>query len=173
MRRRVTPVHAFGLVLAASVAVLGTALFSQYVGGLQPCVLCIYQRVPYVLAIALCALALAVAVFGGGTKPSLTRSGLVICVALFIAGAGIAAYHVGVEQGWWMGTEACAGSDLNALTIEDLRQQLLQKPIARCDEVAWSAFGISMAGYNFIVSLLLAGGCVVLGRVVTGRSEPA
>lgn len=161
--RWLTPARALGAVLAASIIVLGTALLSQYAGGLQPCVLCHYQRIPYVAAIAGSGLTLA-ALAAGWSPPTVARGVLGLCAAVFLAGAGIAAYHVGVEQGWWLGTEACTGPDLNATTIEQLREQLLQAPVARCDEVAWSLFGISMAGYNFFTSLALSGGCLWLVR---------
>lgn len=156
--------RAVALVLGASVAVLGTALLSQYVGGLEPCVLCLYQRVPYAGVIAVSALALALSGVRGRAQPALMRVVLVLCAALFVAGAGIAAYHVGVEQGWWQGTEACTVPDLNAMSPAELREHLLAAPIVRCDEVAWSLFGISMAGYNFLASLTLAGGSLWLAR---------
>lgn len=160
----ITPVRAIGLVLAASVIVLGSALFSQYVGGLQPCVLCLYQRAPYVLTIVLSGSMLVLMAFGSRPQPALTRGVLAVCAVIFLAGAGIAAYHVGVEQGWWQGTASCSGPDLNTMTIDELREHLLQAPIVRCDEVAWSLFGISMAGYNVLASLALSGGCVWLQR---------
>jgi disulfide bond formation protein DsbB len=174
MPRWITPSRAIGLVFAASIAVLGTALLSQYVGGLEPCVLCLYQRVPYVLTIVLSGAALAFVSFMDNEIPAmLVRVALIVCAILFLIGAGIAAYHVGVEQGWWRGTEACSGADLNSLTAAELREQLLKAPIIRCDEIAWSAFGISMAGYNFIVSLLLAGASLWLVRARIWRVEPA
>jgi disulfide bond formation protein DsbB len=172
-RYRVTPVLAVSLMLIASIIALGTALLSQYVGGLQPCVLCLYQRAPYALIIVLSGLALALMAFGGDRpRPALTRGLLVVFAATFLTGAGVAAYHVGVEQKWWLGTQACSGPNLNTMTIEELRDHLLRVPIVRCDEVAWSMFGISMAGYNFIVSLVLAGGCLGLARALPNRSRP-
>ena len=136
-----TPARAVGLVLVASVIVLGSALLSQYVGGLQPCVLCLYQRVPYVLTIVLSGSALALVMFGGRPRWALTRWVLAVCAVIFLAGAGIAAFHVGVEQGWWTGTASCSSPDLNAMTVDELREHLLQAPIVRCDEVAWSLTG--------------------------------
>jgi disulfide bond formation protein DsbB len=164
---RITTVGAVGVVLAASILVLGTALLSQYVGGLQPCVLCLYQRAPYVITIVVSGLALGLAT--GWPRLVPTRGVLAVCAAVFLIGAGIAAYHVGVEQGWWIGTDACAGPDLQATTAAELREQLLRAPIVRCDDVAWSIFGISMAGYNFLVSLVLAGGCLWLARAQPHR----
>ena len=169
---QVTPARSVGLVLAASIAVLGAALLSQYVGGLRPCVLCLYQRVPYVLTIALSGLALA-AFLAGRPRTAVARPVLAACAAVFFIGAGIAAYHVGVEQGWWAGTASCTGPDLNAMTIDQLREHLLAAPIVRCDEVAWSLFGISMAGYNVLTSLALAGSCLWLARALTQRTTPA
>lgn len=165
----ITPARAVGLVLAASVVVLGSALLSQYVGGLQPCILCLYQRAPYVVTIVLSGSALALMAFSGRPQIALARGVLAVCAAVFIVGAGIAAYHVGVEQGWWLGTASCSGPDLNSMTIAELREHLLQAPIVRCDEVAWSLFGISMAAYNILTSLALSGACVWLAR---SREQP-
>ena len=73
-----------------------------------------------------------------------------------LVGAGIALFHVGVEQHWWQGTAECGSTLPPAATIDELRARLLAQPVVRCDEVAWSLFGISMAGYNVILSLLIA-----------------
>lgn len=143
-----------GVVMLASIAVLGTALVSQFWGGLQPCDLCIYQRWPYVATIVLGAAGL----FLAGIPAR--RIVLILCGAVFLVGGAIAAYHVGVEQHWVQGPAACSGGG-EATTIEDLRRQLLATPIVRCDEIAWSMFGISMAGYNVIASVLLAGFALV------------
>lgn len=142
------------IVLLASVAVLGTALASQFLGRLRPCDLCIYQRWPYVATIVLGAAALFLPAI------SVRRALLALCGAAFLVGAGIAAYHVAVEQHWVQGPATCTGGG-PALTIEDLRRQLMATPIVRCDEIAWSWLGISMAGYNFIASVLLAGFALV------------
>lgn len=140
-------------VLLASAAVLAAALLSQYAGGLEPCALCVYQRAPYAAAIALAAAGLALAdrrrAVGG-------LHGL--AAAVFLAGAGIAAYHAGVEWRWWAGTEACGGAPgAGARSVAELRAQIMAAPAVRCDEAAWSLFGVSMAGYNFLASLALAG----------------
>ncbi|MSO71303.1 MAG: disulfide bond formation protein B [Alphaproteobacteria bacterium] len=140
------------LALAAA-AILGTALLSQYVGGLQPCVLCYYQRIPYAAVIGLGAYALVL-------RGSLGRGGLVATVILLclllLADAGIAFYHVGVEQHWWLGTAACATRPLAGLSVADMRRALLETAVVRCDEPAWVLFGISMAGYNVLAASVLA-----------------
>ena len=142
--------HAPALILVASVVALATALAAQYLGGLPPCSLCHYQRWPYIATICLAAAALSF-------DPGAVRRALVaFCGIAFVAGAGVASYHVGVEQGWLTGPAACSGANIGATTIEELRRQLLATPVVRCDEVAWSMFGISFAGYNLIASLGLA-----------------
>lgn len=137
------------LLLLASVIALGSAFVAQYGFDLQPCVLCLYQRWPYGVAIVLALAALALPKYRGWL---LALIGLTLLVD-----AGIAGYHVGVEQHWWAGTDACTGPDIKAKTLDQLRAQIMATPVTRCDEVAWSLFGISMAGYNFIACLVLAG----------------
>jgi len=142
----------FALLLGASAAILAVAFASQYIGGLDPCVLCLYQRVPYGAVIALSALGLGLS--GLAPPPRSVIVGLAgLCAVAFVINAGIATYHVGVEQHWWQGTEGCVGAGGAARTIEELRAQILAAPIVRCDEVPWSLFGISMAGYNVLASL--------------------
>lgn len=142
-------------ILAASIIVLGTALASQYWGGLAPCKLCLYQRWPYAIAIAVSVVALV-------SPRSIPAGRLVtgLCAALFAVGAGIAFYHAGVEQGWFAGPSSCAGVAIDAGSIEELKRLLEAAPVVRCDEIRWSLFGISLAGYNFIVSAALALGCL-------------
>jgi disulfide bond formation protein DsbB len=100
----------------------------------------------------------AAAIVGAAGALALPRSAswlVAVSGLALLAGAGVAVFHVGVEQHWWQGTAAC-GSNLGAASsIEELRARLLAQPIVRCDEVAWSLFGVSMAGYNFLASLVL------------------
>ena len=137
------------VIALASAAILASALGSQYFGGLHPCELCIWQRWPYV---ATTVLALAAFVLPRGAR----RVALALAGLVFLAGAGIAAFHVGVEQGWWQGLAACGGNLPEARTVEEMRAALMRQPVVRCDEVAWSLFGISMAGWNFLLSIGLA-----------------
>jgi disulfide bond formation protein DsbB len=81
-----------------------------------------------------------------------------------LIGAGIAGFHVGVEQQWWAGTAECGGLTGQAKTVEELKAQLFATPVTRCDAVAWSLFGISMAGWNLIVSA--AGGVLLAWQVI-------
>jgi disulfide bond formation protein DsbB len=146
---------AAALILAASAAVLGTALAFQHWGGLAPCVLCIWQRYAHGGIMVFAALALAAG------RPHWRSALLIGSAVAALAGAGIAMFHVGVEQHWWQGTAECGSTLGPAATIEELRAQLLAQPVVRCDEVAWSLFGISMAGYNVILSLVIAAFAIV------------
>ena len=140
------------LVLVASIAILGGAFAFQHFGGLDPCVLCVWQRYPYGVTIAASAAAFLVA--GARGKGAL----LALCGLAFLAGAGLAGFHVGVEQHWWQGTAQCAGGAAPAAGagLSDLLAQAQAGPAPRCDEVPWSLFGVSMAGYNLLLSLALA-----------------
>ena len=137
------------LLLAASAGALAAALGLQYLGGVEPCVLCHYQRYPYLLVIGASLAALALR--GAVLRPWL----MVLCGAAFAAGVGVAVYHVGVEQGWFAATAACSEGG-GAATVDELRAKLLGTPVARCDEIAWSLFGVSLAGYNVVASMVLA-----------------
>jgi disulfide bond formation protein DsbB len=147
------------LVAVGSAATLGSALLSQYVGGLAPCVLCIWQRWPHGVAIVLAALAFALF-----ARSRSVAGGLLALAGLSLwVGAGIAAYHVGVEQHWWAGTAQCGATGGTPTSLEELRRMVMSAPVTRCDEVAWSFAGISMAGWNALISLGLGGVAVVSG----------
>ncbi|MGE5146389.1 MAG: disulfide bond formation protein B [Candidatus Eiseniibacteriota bacterium] len=146
------------LVVLGSLAVLAAAFAFQYIGGLQPCVLCVYQRYPYGVAIALGVVGL---LLPRGRAQAVL---LGLAAIVFLVEAGIAAFHVGVEQHWWAGTEACGGAaPTSPQNLNALMQSLATQPV-RCDAIAWSMFGISMAGYNFLVALALAAFSVVAAR---------
>ena len=152
------------LLLAASVMALAGAFAAQYGLDLEPCVLCIYQRWPHAVVIALAALALA-APDGPARIGLLGLAGLAL-----LLGAGVAGYHVGVEQHWWRGSQACTANIGGAASLEELKAQIMAAPIVRCDEIAWSFLGVSMAGYNFLLSMG-AGGFALLaaGRLARTR----
>ena len=157
------------LLALASAGVLGAALVFQYGFGYQPCILCLYQRVPYAAVLGFGIITLAFPRWRGLGDALLVASGLAL-----LANAGIATYHVGVEHHWWAGTSACGASGGAALTLEDLRAQVMKAPVVRCDEIQWSLFGITMAGYNVVVSLALSAFAFLSARVAyrsAGRTE--
>ncbi len=163
--RLTTPTGAGLLIALISAAVLGTALASQYFGGLEPCQLCLYQRVPYVITICLGLLA-ALPLPGG-----LRTAFLLFAALAFAAGAAIAGFHVGVEQKWWEGLPGCSSPAFSTdMSLDELKDAIMgREKVVPCDEVAWSLFGISMAGYNFLVSLFLAGFTLWLAGRVSRR----
>lgn len=135
------------LALLVPTALLGGALGSQYWGGLHPCEMCYWQRYPHGIAIVLALLAIL-----SSPRPAASRL-LVLLAALAIATSGaIGVFHAGVEMGWWEGLTSCATSS-NAATAEELLADIMATPLIRCDQVQWSLFGISMAGWNAIISL--------------------
>ena len=137
-------------------ALLGGALISQYVGGLYPCEMCMWQRWPHLVAIffALDAIALR-------SRPGLSAlfTGLA-ALAVAVSGA-IGVFHAGVEYGWWEGLTACSTTATGA-TTQDMLASIMAAPITRCDVAPWSLFGISLAGYNAIISLGAAAVIAVL-----------
>jgi disulfide bond formation protein DsbB len=139
------------LVFFASVASLATAFAGEYLFGLEPCILCLYERVPYGLAAVLAVCALVVPGTSGW------RFGLLaLAAAVFFAGAALALYHVGVEERWWRSVAACGGELATGLASEDLRT-IGPGDLKPCDRVDWRLFGLSLAGYNVVASVLLAG----------------
>lgn len=146
------------LILVASggsAALLLGALAFQYIGGLFPCVLCIWQRWPHLAAVGLGAAGLAV--------PGRVIPWLGALAALTTAGIG--AFHFGVEQGWWEGLASCAGAGIEGLSTAALLDPTIAAPEpVRCDRVAWSFVGLSMAGWNVLASLGLAGVWLLAAR---------
>ncbi len=137
-------------IAIAGAAILGAALAFQHIGGLVPCDLCYMQRYPFWVAIP-AGLAAAYAPAG---KPRAAL--LAIAAAALTYGAGVAAFHTGVEQGWWEGLASCSSPRGVSNSLEELRARLLAAPVVRCDEPQWSLFGVTMAGYNFLLSGALA-----------------
>ncbi|QDY69006.1 disulfide bond formation protein B [Qingshengfaniella alkalisoli] len=137
-------------ILAAtggSAALLLGALAFQFIGGLAPCPMCLWQRWPHLVAVLIGLLALR---FTGALLPAAGALAALVTAA-------IGAYHAGVEQGWWPGPSSCTG-DAGALTGlggADLLSTDAPTNLVMCDEIVWSLAGISMAGWNAIVSALL------------------
>jgi len=142
-----------GLVLAAlGFVLLAGAYAFEYLGGLKPCPLCLEQRVPWFVLIALGG-----AIFGSGSvkAPRAMMMGLyaaAFCVAIW--GVYLGGYHAGVEYKWWLGPQSCSGGGLS--TNGPLLGDLSASEIVRCDEIPWAMFGISLAGFNFLFSLVAA-----------------
>ncbi len=156
-----------GFVLMASAIVLGTALLSQYWGGLAPCELCLLQRWPWAAAIAISLVAL---IAGRGALLPWVALGLAL---IFVLGVVVAFYHVGVEQHWFAGPSACTASGGGAMTLEDMKRQILGTAPVLCDRVQWSLFGVSLAGWNLLASLGMAAICAAVFTRTRGKASEA
>ena len=135
------------LAAGGSLAMLLGAFGFQYIGGLAPCQLCLWQRWPHAAAVLIGLLALWL---GNRALPYLGS-----LAALTTAGIGV--FHVGVEQKWWEGLASCTGNSIAGISTADLLNPdvIVAAPV-RCDAIAWSMMGVSMAGWNVIASLALA-----------------
>jgi disulfide bond formation protein DsbB len=151
-----------GFVLIASAIVLGTALLSEYWGGLAPCELCLVQRWPWAAAITISFIVLLV-----GEHARLDWVAPLLAI-VFAISAALAFYHVGVEQHWFAGPTACTAPDSGAMTLEQMKQQILGTAPVLCDRPAWTLFGVSMAGWNLLASLIMAGCCIAALRHAPG-----
>lgn len=139
----------------ASAAALATALISQYVYGLQPCELCIYQRWPYAIVVALGL----IGAFVYAKKPQTGPVFLGLAALTFLIEAIIAFYHTGVERKWWASfLEGCSVPELKG-NITDVLAKIAATPAVRCDEIPWTdpILGWSMANYNVIAAIALFG----------------
>jgi disulfide bond formation protein DsbB len=136
------------LAAGGSAGLLLAALAFEHLGGMAPCALCIWQRWPHLAAVAI-----------GGAALAIPLAALpLLGAAAALASAGIGAYHTGVERQWWQGPQACAaGGDIGALSPEELMARIMAAPVVRCDEVPWEMLGLSMASWNALASLGLAG----------------
>jgi disulfide bond formation protein DsbB len=154
------------LILLASLAVLGAAYTSEIWGGLRPCNLCYYQRYVYGTAAVLGLVGLLV-----DGRPRMRRLVTGLAGLTFLTGTAIAIFHVGVEQHWWRGTAGCHGPELDmSLPIEQLRDAMLATDFVPCDEVSWSLFGLSLAGYNVLITLALGLASLwAAGRMTKGQ----
>jgi disulfide bond formation protein DsbB len=161
MTRSRDPIYA---VLLFSVAALATVFTAQYGFNLHPCELCLLQRYPYGVAIVLALAALGLKLDAKGI-----RIVLGLCFLTFAVNGGIALYHVGVEQHWWAGPQACTAGSGTVTSVEDLAA-MLAKPadVPQCDQPSWFLFGVTMAGYNLLACVGMAAFCALSMRRIKG-----
>ena len=143
--------------LLLSLAVIGFVQFAEHVQYYEPCELCLRERLPWYLIIGLSVIGLAF--------PS--RWVLIPIGILLLVSAGLGLHHSGVEQHWWPGPGECTSGSSGANSIDELRAMMHRAKAVQCDAIAWSVFGLSMATYNFLLSLLA--GTSILFFAVRGR----
>ncbi|WP_109355868.1 disulfide bond formation protein B [Sphingorhabdus sp. EL138] len=153
---------ALWLSLIIPSSLLGGALISEYGFGLYPCEMCMWQRWPHLAAI----------IFAMGAL--LLRKQTASLLLLLLAAVGIltsgliGGFHAGVEYGWWEGITSCATS---VPAGGDMLDSIMNAPLVRCDVAPWSLFGISLAGYNFLLSV--GGAMLILVLMAMGRKDGA
>jgi disulfide bond formation protein DsbB len=166
-RSRPIAAAAVAIAVGGLATILG-AWFFEYGLGLKPCPLCLEQRYPYYFAIPLAALVIL------GEQVGSKRKVLIAALAVIAAGmlwnAGLGAYHAGVEWKLWTGPRDCSGALEPLGSASDLAERLRLVNVVRCDEAAWRFLGISLAGYNALISLALAG--VAVWGIVAARRHP-
>lgn len=141
------------IAIVGAAALIGAWIF-QYGFGIQPCPLCLEQRIAYYFAIPLACLLAAGGAFGASRK--VLVAGFVVIAAGMLWNAGLGAYHSGVEWGWWQGPQDCSGPINTLGGAGGLLKKIETIRIVRCDEVQWRFLGLSLAGYNVLISLALA-----------------
>jgi disulfide bond formation protein DsbB len=140
------------IITCAGAATLVGAWIFQYGFGLEPCPLCLEQRIPYYIAVPLAALIVIGAQRG---LPARVLAGALVIVALTLLwGTYLGIYHSGVEWKWWAGPQDCSGAGFSA--GGNLLKQIQTTRVIRCDEAAWRFLGLSLAGYNVVITLALA-----------------
>jgi len=167
-RSRPIAAAAVAIAVGGMATILG-AWFFQYGLGLKPCPLCLEQRYPYYFAIPLAALV----ILGEqvGSQRRVLLGALAVIAAGMLWNAGLGAYHAGVEWKLWSGPKDCSGAIESLGSAADLAERLRLMNVVRCDEAAWRFLGISLAGYNVLISLALAV-VAVWGIVAARRQRP-
>src|SRR5882762_2350188 len=156
VREHATPALTAALAITAvAAATLAGAWFFQLVLDIRPCPLCLEQRYAYYLAVPL-GLLVAFAASRHAPRPVLL-AGLALLALAALANAWLGGYHAGVEWKFWQGPTDCSGPVVDLGSAGTLLQRLDTVKVIRCDEVQWRFLGLSLAGYNVLISLLMAG----------------
>jgi disulfide bond formation protein DsbB len=150
--RSITALWAALIIASATIA---TAWFFQLALGYIPCKLCLQQRIPYYVGIPLAIIALVALARGAPAK--LAQLALLGLALIFITGAVLGAYHAGVEWGLWLGPADCGGFIASGpAKVGDLMSAIESSKVVSCTHASWRLFGLSMAGWNAVVSLIIA-----------------
>ncbi|MGH1399361.1 MAG: disulfide bond formation protein B [Alphaproteobacteria bacterium] len=153
------PVFMFGAITGISIFALAAALFSEVALGLEPCILCIYQRIPFVIGAVLGIIGLALR-----NNPNAVQALLALLGLNFLTNASIAFYHTGVEQKWWASAvEGCAVPNFTDTSAQSILENIMSAPTANCAEIPWQdpIIGLSMANYNVLLCLDIFTACAL------------
>ncbi len=148
------PAYSWGaLLMFAAAGTVVVALGFEHIGGYSPCPLCLQERYAYYAAVPLSFLALVLGSLGQWRTAGIV---FLLVTAGFLVNSGLGAYHSGVEWGWWPGPDTCTGGNLAPLGKGGLLESLQKTRVIRCDEAPWRFAGLSFAGWNAVISALLA-----------------
>jgi disulfide bond formation protein DsbB len=154
-RLREEPAAAAALaIFVLSAATMLGAYYFELALRMPPCPLCLEERLPYVVVIPLSLLMMIAALVRAPAK--LLTVGFVVIIVAVLCGAALGAYHAGVEWHWWAGPTDCTGTLTDLKSNGPLINQLNSFNVVRCDEAAWRFLGLSLAGYNVVISLAMA-----------------
>jgi disulfide bond formation protein DsbB len=153
--RRDPPLAAAAIIAAVGLLTICGFLFFEHVLGYPPCPLCLEQRNAFYVSVPLAALLCLGAGYGASSKVMI--AGFAVIAAVMLWNTGLSAYHAGVEWKFWAGPNDCSGPLAGFGPAGNLLKQLENIRIVRCDEAAWRFLGISLAGYDVLISLFLAG----------------
>ncbi len=148
------PANAAFAAAAVMFAALCGAWYFQYQLGYVPCPLCYQQRIPYYFAIPLGLIVGAFALYGGNKQ--LVRLGLYLLALVLLISVAMGTYHAGVEWGFWQGPTSCAAGAPTSAPLGNILESIRNVRVVPCNEAAWRLFGISLAGYNALISAFAA-----------------
>lgn len=168
MVRKDPVASAAAIVALAGLATIVGFLFFEHVLGYEPCALCLDQRKAFYVTVPLAALLYVGARFGASRK--VLFLGFLVIAAVMLWNAGLSVFHAGVEWKFWPGPADCSGPVNNFGSAGDMLNRLQTIRIARCDDAAWRLFGISMAGYDVLISAFLA--AVAAFGIKAARARP-
>lgn len=155
------------VVLVVAAVTVAAAWAFELLGGYRPCPLCLVQRIPYYVAIPLAGLSL---VALATLRLSLAQLLLFLAGVAMLASFGLGVYHAGIEWGFWPGPDTCGGAPAAPGNVTDLLGQVQSERVVRCDAAAWRFLGLSFAGWNVLVSALLAG-LAFYAAALSGRRQ--
>lgn len=164
------PTALFGLIAFISFSALAAAFGSEAFLGLEPCPLCIYQRYPFAIGLMLGLIGL-----GLRHKHAIARALLGLCSVNFLVNSGIAFYHTGVEQEWWVSkVDGCAVTFMDDSSHQSILENIMSAPMGDCSEIPWQdpVLGLSMANYNVLLCFALFIFCAYVALKLR-RQEPS
>ena len=142
------------IIFLVSILALASAFFIEYILGHQPCNLCIFERIPYLIAIIIILLNFKFNQF--------EKFFILLLVIVFLFGAILSLYHLGIEQGFIQESLVCdLKSGSNLLSKEEILKQLQEKNVS-CKDVTFKIFGLSLTSYNILISLLIS---ISIGKI--------